>query len=168
MASNFPVPPVAAAGTAPPTGVNTSLIPAPAANATPLPISPRSPTAPHRPVSAVEDPKDVTTAALVLQDGTSFQGISFGSEAQSISGELVFQTGNTNKQKECKSKSEKKKKEREKDNIMHKREYGNLRCSNRHGWLSRVVDRSFVSWPDLGADLPVDRQLWCTFAYRNG
>ncbi|ORY94701.1 hypothetical protein BCR43DRAFT_525865 [Syncephalastrum racemosum] len=93
MASNFPVPPVAAAGTAPPTGVNTSLIPAPAANATPLPISPRSPTAPHRPVSAVEDPKDVTTAALVLQDGTSFQGISFGSEAQSISGELVFQTG---------------------------------------------------------------------------
>ncbi|KAI9498172.1 hypothetical protein BDB00DRAFT_867822 [Zychaea mexicana] len=93
MASNIPVPPVAAAGTAPATGVNTSLIPAPAANATPLPISPRSPSAPHRPVSALEDPKDATTATLVLQDGTSFQGLSFGSEAASISGECVFQTG---------------------------------------------------------------------------
>ncbi|KAI8139588.1 hypothetical protein BJV82DRAFT_672559 [Fennellomyces sp. T-0311] len=93
MASNIPVPPVTAAGTAPATGVNTSLIPAPAANATPLPISPRSPSAPHRPVSALENAKDVTTATLVLQDGTSFQGISFGSEAASISGECVFQTG---------------------------------------------------------------------------
>ncbi|KAI9271510.1 hypothetical protein BDA99DRAFT_556747 [Phascolomyces articulosus] len=93
MASNIPVPPVAAAGTVPARNVNTSLIPAPAANATPLPISPRSPSAPHRPVSALEDPKDVTTATLVLQDGTSFQGISFGSEAASISGECVFQTG---------------------------------------------------------------------------
>ncbi|KAL1934666.1 hypothetical protein VTP01DRAFT_6848 [Rhizomucor pusillus] len=93
MASNFPVPPVTAAGTAPATGVNSTLIPAPAANATPLPLSPRSPTAPHRPVSALEDPKDVTMATLVLQDGTSFQGISFGSETKSISGECVFQTG---------------------------------------------------------------------------
>lgn len=95
MASNIPVPPVTAAGTAPATGIHPSLIPAPAANATPLlPISPRSPSAPHRPVTALEDSKDATTAALVLQDGTSFQGFSFGSEKASISGECVFQTGN--------------------------------------------------------------------------
>ncbi|KAI7881664.1 carbamoyl-phosphate synth [Lichtheimia hyalospora FSU 10163] len=94
MASNIPVPPVTAAGTAPATGIHPSLIPAPAANATPLlPISPRSPSAPHRPVTALEDSKDATTAALVLQDGTSFQGFSFGSEKASISGECVFQTG---------------------------------------------------------------------------
>ncbi|OAD07237.1 hypothetical protein MUCCIDRAFT_152256 [Mucor lusitanicus CBS 277.49] len=59
-------------------------ITAPAANATPISRSPRSPTAPHRPAAALEDPKD---------DGTSFQGISFGSESKSISGECVFQTG---------------------------------------------------------------------------
>lgn len=68
-------------------------LPAPAANATPLTMSPRSPSAPHRPVTAVEDPKDVTMATLVLQDGSSFQGVSFGSETASISGECVFQTG---------------------------------------------------------------------------
>ncbi|KAG0014537.1 hypothetical protein BGZ82_001724, partial [Podila clonocystis] len=34
-----------------------------------------------------------TVATLVLQDGSSFQGISFGAETQSISGECVFQTG---------------------------------------------------------------------------
>lgn len=96
MSSNFPVPSVAAAGTAP--AITRSVgggahIPAPAANATPLPaLSPRSPTAPHRPVTAYED-KDVTTAALVLQDGSSYQGISFGAEGKSISGECVFQTG---------------------------------------------------------------------------
>jgi carbamoyl-phosphate synthase/aspartate carbamoyltransferase len=85
MSSNFP------------TSMNISggrtHIPAPAANATPLPaLSPRSPSAPHRPVSAYDD-KDVTTANFVLQDGSSYQGISFGSEKQSISGECVFQTG---------------------------------------------------------------------------
>ncbi|ORZ05810.1 hypothetical protein BCR42DRAFT_456687 [Absidia repens] len=69
-------------------------LPAPAANATPLPaISPRSPSAPHRPVTAVEDPKDVTMGTLVLKDGSSYQGVSFGSEKASISGECVFQTG---------------------------------------------------------------------------
>ncbi|KAI8342161.1 hypothetical protein BC941DRAFT_415556 [Chlamydoabsidia padenii] len=68
-------------------------LPVPAANATPLTFSPRSPSAPHRPVTAVEDPKDVTMATLLLQDGTSFQGVSFGSESASISGECVFQTG---------------------------------------------------------------------------
>lgn len=71
-------------------------LPAPAANATPLVVSPRSPSEPHRPVTAVEDPKDVTMAALVLKDGTSFQGVSFGAETKSISGECVFQTGNIN------------------------------------------------------------------------
>jgi carbamoyl-phosphate synthase/aspartate carbamoyltransferase len=93
MSSNFPIPSVAAAGTAP--ALNTgAYIPAPAANATPLPApSPRrSPSAPHRPVTAYED-KDVTTAAFVLQDGSCYQGISFGSESKSISGECVFQTG---------------------------------------------------------------------------
>ncbi|KAI9303382.1 hypothetical protein BJ944DRAFT_268502 [Cunninghamella echinulata] len=68
-------------------------LPAPAATATPLIVSPRSPSEPHRPVTAVEDPKDVTMAALVLKDGTSFQGVSFGAETKSISGECVFQTG---------------------------------------------------------------------------
>ncbi|KAI8388557.1 uncharacterized protein BYT42DRAFT_491442 [Radiomyces spectabilis] len=68
-------------------------IPAPAVSATPLNASPRSPSAPHRPVTASADVTDVTTGTLVLQDGTSFQGFSFGSEAKSISGECVFQTG---------------------------------------------------------------------------
>ncbi|KAI7906607.1 uncharacterized protein BX663DRAFT_548768 [Cokeromyces recurvatus] len=68
-------------------------ITAPAANATPISRSPRSPNAPTRPAAALEDPKNVTTAAFVLKDGTSFQGISFGSETKSISGECVFQTG---------------------------------------------------------------------------
>lgn len=92
MSSNFPIPSVAAGGTAP--SINTGVyIPAPAANATPLPApSPRSPSAPHRPVTAYYD-KDVTTAALVLKDGSCYQGISFGSESKSISGECVFQTG---------------------------------------------------------------------------
>ncbi|KAF1800844.1 hypothetical protein FB192DRAFT_1328301 [Mucor lusitanicus] len=95
MSSNFPIPSVAAAGTAPAitSSVGGAHIPAPAANATPLPaLSPRSPSAPHRPVTAFED-KDVTTATLVLQDGSSYQGISFGAEGKSISGECVFQTG---------------------------------------------------------------------------
>ncbi|ORE07621.1 carbamoyl-phosphate synth [Rhizopus microsporus var. microsporus] len=92
MASNIPAPPVTSMGTAfAPTTIG-SHITAPAANATPISRSPRSPTAPHRPAAALEDPKDVTTAALVLKDGTSFQGISFGAE-KSISGECVFQTG---------------------------------------------------------------------------
>ncbi|KAI7869296.1 hypothetical protein BDF14DRAFT_1880163 [Spinellus fusiger] len=93
MASNIPIPPVTTAGTpAFATGLGGRIL-APAANATPLPFSPRSPSGPHRAVTAVEEPKDVTTAALVLQDGTSYQGISFGSESKSISGECVFQTG---------------------------------------------------------------------------
>lgn len=78
------------------TSVGGTHIPAPAANATPLlSISPRSPSAPHRPVSAYDD-KDVTTANFVLQDGSSYQGISFGAEDKSISGECVFQTGKKN------------------------------------------------------------------------
>ncbi|KAG1057811.1 hypothetical protein G6F43_000378 [Rhizopus delemar] len=92
MASNIPAPPVTSMGTASAPTMIGSHITAPAANATPISRSPRSPTAPHRPAAALEDPKDVTTAALVLKDGTSFQGISFGAE-KSISGECVFQTG---------------------------------------------------------------------------
>ena len=49
---------------------------------------------PIAPVTAVEDYSNVTTAALVLNDGSSFQGVSFGAEGKSISGEIVFQTGN--------------------------------------------------------------------------
>ncbi|KAI7854280.1 hypothetical protein BDC45DRAFT_133808 [Circinella umbellata] len=48
---------------------------------------------PIAPVTAVEDYSNVTTAALVLNDGSSFQGVSFGAEGKSISGEIVFQTG---------------------------------------------------------------------------
>ncbi|KAI9265684.1 hypothetical protein EDC94DRAFT_692795 [Helicostylum pulchrum] len=92
MDPNYTVPPVTATGMV--HTIRTSAhIPAPAANATPLPvISPRSPSEPHRPVTAYDD-KDVTTATLLLQDGSSYQGISFGSENKSISGECVFQTG---------------------------------------------------------------------------
>lgn len=92
MTTKFPIPSIDAAGTAP--AITTGArIPAPAANATPLPfVSPHSPSEPHRPVTAFDD-KDVTTAAFVLQDGTSYQGISFGSQSKSISGECVFQTG---------------------------------------------------------------------------
>jgi carbamoyl-phosphate synthase/aspartate carbamoyltransferase len=93
MASNIPVPSVNGTTAAPMNSILAAHITAPAANATPISRSPRSPTAPHRPAAALEDPKDVTTAAFVLKDGTSFQGISFGSETKSISGELVFQTG---------------------------------------------------------------------------
>ncbi|KAI9349354.1 hypothetical protein BD770DRAFT_446122 [Pilaira anomala] len=90
MVSSIPVPTVN--GNTP---MNSLLahITAPAANATPIAQSPRDPTAPHRPAAALENPKDVTTAAFMLKDGTSFQGISFGSESKSISGECVFQTG---------------------------------------------------------------------------
>ncbi|ORY96495.1 isoaspartyl dipeptidase-like protein [Syncephalastrum racemosum] len=66
-------------------------------------LSPNGSTAAHTPaqdgqplpapVVAVEDYNQVKTAALVLQDGSSFEGISFGADAQSISGECVFQTG---------------------------------------------------------------------------
>ncbi|KAL7320115.1 Carbamoyl-phosphate synthase [Mucor circinelloides] len=88
MSSNIP-----SVTSAPINSILGAHITAPAANATPISRSPRSPTAPHRPAAALEDPKDVTTAAFVLKDGTSFQGISFGSESKSISGECVFQTG---------------------------------------------------------------------------
>ncbi|KAI9358835.1 hypothetical protein BD770DRAFT_69743 [Pilaira anomala] len=92
MTSNYSIPSVNSAGMAH-TLRTGPLIPAPAANATPLPsISPRSPSEPHRPVTAYDD-KDVTTATLLLKDGSSYQGISFGSEKKSISGECVFQTG---------------------------------------------------------------------------
>jgi carbamoyl-phosphate synthase/aspartate carbamoyltransferase len=92
MSSKFPVPSLDAGGTAPAINMSATLIHAPAANATPLPeVTPRSPTAPHRPVTAYDD-KDVTTATLLMKDGTSYQGISFGAET-SISGECVFQTG---------------------------------------------------------------------------
>ncbi|KAG0199588.1 hypothetical protein BGX28_007135, partial [Mortierella sp. GBA30] len=50
---------------------------------------------PHPPVTAPPcDLADASTVAtLVLQDGSSYQGISFGAETKSISGECVFQTG---------------------------------------------------------------------------
>lgn len=155
MASNFPVPPVTAAGTAPATVVSHNLIPAPAANATPLPISPRSPTAPHRPVSAMEDPKDVTTAALVLQDGTSFQGISFGSEAKSISGECVFQTGMT-RAKAIYYKL---------PPLLSLLTYPACLFSLRYGRLSGIIDRSVLSRPNSCLDFSIDWQLRCSFSH---
>ncbi|KAG0048200.1 hypothetical protein BGZ83_006804 [Gryganskiella cystojenkinii] len=50
---------------------------------------------PHPPVTAppCDQAEASTVATLVLQDGSSFQGISFGSETKSIAGECVFQTG---------------------------------------------------------------------------
>ncbi|KAF9565966.1 hypothetical protein EC968_003965, partial [Mortierella alpina] len=50
---------------------------------------------PHPPVTAppCELAASSTVATLVLQDGSSYQGISFGAETKSISGECVFQTG---------------------------------------------------------------------------
>lgn len=73
MTSNIPTPPVTSMGTNSASTIT-------------------CPTAPHRLSTALEDPSEITTAALVLKDGTSFQGISFGAE-KSISGECVFQTG---------------------------------------------------------------------------
>ncbi|KAI8983762.1 hypothetical protein BDB01DRAFT_850421 [Pilobolus umbonatus] len=89
--SKFTIAPVADGGTAPSIGSGVP-IPAPAATSTPIPaLTPRSPSAPHRPITGYAD-KDVTTAALVLQDGSSYEGISFGKEI-GIAGECVFQTG---------------------------------------------------------------------------
>lgn len=92
---SFAVPPTEAAGTAHAT-TNTASIPAPAANARVLQRStPKTPAGPHKPVTAFTtgEEKDLTIATLALQDGSYYQGISFGSEKQSISGECVFQTG---------------------------------------------------------------------------
>ena len=50
---------------------------------------------PHPPVTAppCDQTEASTVATLVLADGSSFQGISFGAETKSIAGECVFQTG---------------------------------------------------------------------------
>lgn len=94
---SFAVPPTAAAGTAHANvSATAASIPAPAANARVLQRStPRTPAGPHKPVTAFTtgEEKDLTIATLALQDGSYYQGISFGSEKQSISGECVFQTG---------------------------------------------------------------------------
>jgi carbamoyl-phosphate synthase/aspartate carbamoyltransferase len=91
---SFAVPPTEAAGTAHATASALN-IPAPAANSRVLQrITPKTPAGPHKPVTAFTgEEKDLTIATLALQDGSYYQGISFGSEKQSISGEMVFQTG---------------------------------------------------------------------------
>ncbi|KAI9271295.1 hypothetical protein BY458DRAFT_586549 [Sporodiniella umbellata] len=91
MAPNIPAPSASSMGTASPTAATGSRNNAPAATIT-TNSSSRSPTALHPPSTATEDLDNPTTAAFVLKDGTSFQGISFGAE-KSISGECVFQTG---------------------------------------------------------------------------
>ncbi|KAF9970688.1 hypothetical protein BGZ73_006562 [Actinomortierella ambigua] len=48
---------------------------------------------PFAPVTAPNSPEGNTVATLVLQDGSAYQGFSFGAETESISGECVFQTG---------------------------------------------------------------------------
>jgi len=50
---------------------------------------------PHPPVTAppCDQAEASTVATLVLKDGSSYQGISFGAETKSIAGECVFQTG---------------------------------------------------------------------------
>ncbi|KAF9312405.1 hypothetical protein BG003_006316 [Podila horticola] len=59
--------------------------------------TPKAPVAvyPMPPVTAppCDQAEASTVATLVLQDGSSYQGISFGAETKSISGECVFQTG---------------------------------------------------------------------------
>ncbi|KAI8580347.1 hypothetical protein K450DRAFT_238087 [Umbelopsis ramanniana AG] len=91
---SFAVPPTEAAGTAHATAAANS-IPAPAANSRVLQRNtPKTPAGPHKPVTAFTgEEKDLTIATLALQDGSYYQGISFGSEKKSISGEMVFQTG---------------------------------------------------------------------------
>jgi hypothetical protein len=53
--------------------------------------------APYPPVSFRAEPEaelqKSKIATLLLQDGTSHQGYSFGAEGKSVAGELVFQTG---------------------------------------------------------------------------
>jgi carbamoyl-phosphate synthase / aspartate carbamoyltransferase len=92
---SFAVPPTDAAGTAHATAAAANSIPAPAANSRVLQRStPKTPAGPHKPVTAFTgEEKDLTIATLALQDGSYYQGISFGSEKKSISGEMVFQTG---------------------------------------------------------------------------
>ncbi|CAG8559159.1 12916_t:CDS:2, partial [Ambispora leptoticha] len=49
---------------------------------------------PFPPVTpATTSTSDTTVATLVLKDGTSYQGFSFGAETHSVAGECVFQTG---------------------------------------------------------------------------
>ncbi|KAK9694908.1 Carbamoyl-phosphate synthase, partial [Basidiobolus ranarum] len=58
------------------------------------PVVPMSPRLPCPPVTAPSShAQDSVIATLFLKDGSSFQGISFGAETHSISGECVFQTG---------------------------------------------------------------------------
>jgi carbamoyl-phosphate synthase/aspartate carbamoyltransferase len=92
---SFAVPPTEAAGTAHANVSAAASIPAPAANARVLQRStPKTPAGPHKPVTAFTgEETDLSIATLALQDGSYYQGISFGSEKRSISGECVFQTG---------------------------------------------------------------------------
>lgn len=48
---------------------------------------------PASPVTALGLSKDHLDAVLELADGSAYQGISFGVEGKSVSGECVFQTG---------------------------------------------------------------------------
>jgi carbamoyl-phosphate synthase/aspartate carbamoyltransferase len=52
---------------------------------------------PYPPVSFRSEPDEdeasCPLATLLLQDGASYQGYSFGAEGKSVAGELVFQTG---------------------------------------------------------------------------
>ncbi|CAG8781999.1 492_t:CDS:1, partial [Racocetra fulgida] len=55
--------------------------------------SPRSPIPPVTVPPSVSK-ADTVVATLVLKDGSSYQGFSFGAESKSVAGECVFQTGN--------------------------------------------------------------------------
>ncbi|KAG0267870.1 hypothetical protein DFQ27_008050 [Actinomortierella ambigua] len=57
------------------------------------PSQPQQAPYPFAPVTAPNSPEGNTVATLVLQDGSAYQGFSFGAETESISGECVFQTG---------------------------------------------------------------------------
>ncbi len=78
-------------------------------------------------------------ARLILQDGSVFEGESFGAE-KSTSGECVFQTGK---------------------NLQFSFVFPPISQSlfqrNRHGRLSRVTHGPIVPWTNFGSFLSTDR-----------
>jgi Carbamoyl-phosphate synthase small chain, CPSase domain len=81
------------------------------------------------PTSSLTAPTTVSDvsfdAVLELSDGTLYSGISFGSEAKSVAGECVFQTGTSVPS-------------------LHSYTFLILFSVHRNGRLHRSIDRSFV------------------------
>ncbi|KAJ3298328.1 hypothetical protein HK104_010904 [Borealophlyctis nickersoniae] len=62
------------------------------ANAPARPVSPPR-TGPYPPITSPPAGTNPTVATLLLNDGSAYEGFSFGAETKSIAGECVFQTG---------------------------------------------------------------------------